>query len=74
MPTKKQDVDDLVSISEAARIRGVTPQAIDDLLRREKLTAVVVAGRRLLRRSDVESFEPGRDAQKSKGGRKKGGG
>jgi hypothetical protein len=53
------DADDLVSISEAARLRGVTPQAIDDLLARGRLAvAAEIAGRRLLRRSDVLAFKP----------------
>ncbi|MGB9179080.1 MAG: hypothetical protein WCB68_07505 [Pyrinomonadaceae bacterium] len=53
-------VDDLISISEAARIRGVTHGAIQDLLARGKLTPVVVAGRRLLRRGEVKAYKPER--------------
>ena len=49
---------ELISISQAARLRGVSPQAIDDLIKRGRLEAVEVAGRRLLRRSDVEGFTP----------------
>lgn len=48
---------DYISISQAARLRGVSPQAIDDLIRRGRLTAYPVAGRRLLLRSEVEAFE-----------------
>jgi len=64
--TKKQkaeNVQDLVSISEAARLRGVTPQAIDDLIARGRLSVVPVAGRRLLNRAEVLAFQkmkPGR--------------
>ncbi len=61
MRNKKQKADltqDLVSISEAARLRGVSPQAIDDLLARGRLASVEVAGRRLLLRSDVMKFKP----------------
>jgi excisionase family DNA binding protein len=53
-----EDVGELVSISQAARLRGVSPQAIDDLIKRGRLPAVEVAGRRLLRRPDVEGFKP----------------
>lgn len=55
---KKEDMSDLISISEAARLRGVTHGAIQDLIARGKLTATEVAGRRLLKRGDVVSFEP----------------
>jgi excisionase family DNA binding protein len=57
-------VDDLISISEAARLRDVTHGAIQDLIARGKLSVVVIAGRRLLRRSDVENFEPGTPGRK----------
>jgi excisionase family DNA binding protein len=49
---------ELISISQAARLRGVSPQAIDDLIRRGRLSAVEIAGRRLLLRRDVEGFKP----------------
>ncbi len=55
---KKEKMDDLISISEAARIRGVTHGAIQDLIARDRLSVVEVAGRRLLRRSDVVNFKP----------------
>jgi excisionase family DNA binding protein len=55
---KSEDLGELISITEAARLRGVTPQAIDRLLLRGRLEAVEVAGRRLLRRSDVINFKP----------------
>jgi excisionase family DNA binding protein len=55
---KSEDLSELISITEAASLRGVTPQAIDRLLVRGRLEAVEVAGRRLLRRSDVINFKP----------------
>lgn len=62
MVTKKRAgggvADDLVTMAEAARLRGVTPQAIDHLLARGRLRAVRVVGRRMLRRGDVLGFEP----------------
>lgn len=57
---EKESMDDLISISEAARIRGVTHGAIQDLIARDKLTPVVVAGRRLLRRGEVKGYKPER--------------
>lgn len=64
MSKKKEghSVDDLISINEAARLRGVTYQAIQDLISRNRLSAIEVAGRRLLKRGDVLSFKPAQPA------------
>jgi excisionase family DNA binding protein len=71
MPKKKKDeapnVEDLISLTEAARLRGVTLSAIQDLIRRGRLSTFSVAGRRLVSRSDVEGF---RQAHKGGRGRK----
>ena len=53
-----EKLDDLISQAEAARIRGVTPQAIGHLIKAGKLGAVNVAGRMLVYRSEVQNFEP----------------
>jgi hypothetical protein len=55
---RETSMDDLVSISEAARLRGVTHAAIQDLIARDRLSVIEVAGRRLLKRADVVGFEP----------------
>jgi hypothetical protein len=49
---------DWISQAEAARIRGVTQQAVANLVRRGRLTAISVAGRTLVLRSEVEAFVP----------------
>lgn len=64
---KHKDLDGLITQAEAARLRGVTPVAILDLIRRGRLRAVEIAGLKLLRRSDVENFE------RKPGGRPRGG-
>lgn len=67
---KKNVMSDLISIADAARLRGVTHGAIRDLLDRGRLSAVEVGGRRFVSRAEVEAYEP------AKGGRpvtKKGG-
>jgi excisionase family DNA binding protein len=51
-------VEDLISLAEAARLRGVSRQAIDDLVKRGKLATVEIAGRRLVSRQDVNAYEP----------------
>jgi hypothetical protein len=45
-----------ISQAEAAGIRGVSKQAIADLIRRGRFTTVTIAGRRLVIRSEVEEF------------------
>jgi hypothetical protein len=47
---------DWISQAEAARIRGVSQQAIVNLIRRGRLTTVNMAGRSVVLRSEVENF------------------
>lgn len=54
---------DLMTQAEAAELRGTTVAAINELVRRGRLRSVERFGKRLVYRSDVESFEP------EKGGR-----
>jgi hypothetical protein len=54
--TNRKSFEGYVSQAEAARIRGVSPQAIADLIRRCRLTTAHVAGRILVLRSEVEAF------------------
>lgn len=52
------DLNELITPTQAARIRGVTRAAITSLIRRERLHAIEIAGRPFLRRSEVENFAP----------------
>jgi hypothetical protein len=54
--TNSESLEDFISQADAARIRGVSNQAIADLIRRGRLTPVKVAGRILVLRSEVEAF------------------
>ena len=54
----KDGSEKYISRAEAARIRGVSQPAIADLIRRGRLSAVIVAGRTLVLRSEVEAFVP----------------
>ena len=54
--TNRKRLEGYVSQAEAARIRGVSPQAIADLIRRCRLKTVRLAGRILVLRSEVEAF------------------
>ena len=56
-------VSDLISQTEAARLRGVTRAAIQDLVRRGRIRSVKVGGRALVYRSEIVNYaqgEPGR--------------
>lgn len=57
---------DLITQAEAARIRGVSPEAIASLVRRGRLASYNIAGRVHVRKSEVEGFEkksPGRPSK-----------
>ena len=61
------EMSNLISQAEAARLRGVTRAAIADLIKRGKLRSVEVAGRALVFRSEIENYErgaPGRPSAK----------
>jgi len=64
---KLQDLTDLISQAEAARMRGVTRAAIRDLIRRQRLRSVKVGGRELVYRSEVEAFEKEKPGPKTNG-------
>jgi len=54
--THEEDSGEYLSQAEAARLRGVMPQTIADLIERGRLTAVKVAGRTLVLRAEVAAF------------------
>lgn len=51
------DYKDLISQKEAAEIRGVSRAAINELVKRGRLNVIEIAGKKFLRRSEVENFE-----------------
>lgn len=53
------DMADLISQAEAARLRGVTRAAIQDLVRRGRIRSVNIGGRALVFKSEVENYEQG---------------
>jgi excisionase family DNA binding protein len=53
------EMADLISQAEAARLRGVTRAAIQDLVRRGRIRSVNVGGRALVYRSEVANYELG---------------
>jgi excisionase family DNA binding protein len=49
-------IEKYISQTEAARLRGVSKQAIANLIKRGRLSAIQIAGRSLLHKSEVEAF------------------
>ena len=73
-----EEFQDWISQAEAARVRGVSPQGISDLIERGRLQTLRIGGKTFVRRSEIEAFAPkpgGRPrkkaAPKKKAGRKK---
>ena len=62
---KAPDLSELITPTQAARIRGVTRAAITSLIKRRRLPAIEIAGRPFLRRSDVENFAPAKPGPKA---------
>jgi hypothetical protein len=54
----KIDLSELVSIPEAAKMRGVSNQAISKLMQRGRLTTIEISGKKFLLRKEVEAFKP----------------
>lgn len=58
MSTYSDSDQDWISQSEAARLRGVSRQAIARLITRRRLSVRRIGGRALVRRDEVMSFDP----------------
>ena len=61
---KTFDPSQWISQSEAAQLRAVSRQAISQLVKRGRLTTLVIAGKTLIRRSDIEKFQSHRPGPK----------
>ena len=58
-------IAELVTVPEAARMLGISKQAVYLVIRRRDLLPVMVPGRHALRRSDVERYKPMLSRQES---------
>jgi excisionase family DNA binding protein len=54
-----RDPNEWISQAEAARLRGVSRQAIALLVKKRRLPVLKIGGRVLVRRKEVEKFKPG---------------
>jgi len=52
------DPDDMITLAEAARIRGVTHEAIRSLVKRGRLKERKIGGKTFLSKREVERFKP----------------
>jgi excisionase family DNA binding protein len=66
----KADLNDLVTQAEAARIRGVSREAIYGLVARGKLSVVEIGGQKFLKRREVENYKPESGGRPAKTNRK----
>lgn len=66
----KIDPDELLTVSQAAELRGTTRQAINYLVRQRKLPVVEIAGKRFIKRGDLDSFTPDKGGRPPKLGEK----
>lgn len=67
MSTKKKILlspSEWVSPAEAARIRGVSRQAIGKLIRAGRIETLEIAGKTLVKVADIEGFQPAQPGRK----------
>jgi len=58
--------EDWISQAEAARIRGVSRQAIASLIKHRRVETLEIGGRLLVRRQDIEQFKAQRAGRRPK--------
>lgn len=58
--------DELVTVAQAAALRGITRQGIHHLITEGKLKTVEIAGKRFLNRSEVLQFRPDKGGRPAK--------
>lgn len=61
------NISDLITVTEAAQLRGVSRAAIHELIQRGRLRAEKMFGRVLLNRIEVEAFEKEKPGPKKEG-------
>ena len=67
----KIDPDDLLTVGEAAELRGVTHQSISYLVKMGRVRTVTIRGRTHIYRKDIEEFTPGKPGPQAKATAKK---
>jgi hypothetical protein len=62
----KIDPDDLLTVSEAAKLRNVSHQAISYLVRMRRIRTVSIRGRTHILLQDLEDYRPGKPGPRPK--------
>jgi len=63
--TESDDMDDLITQTEAAKLRGISLPSINELVRRGRLRSKEMFGKTLVYRSEVVGFEKEKPGPKS---------
>lgn len=58
------NIDDWISQAEAARLRNISRQAINNLIKAGRIDTISIGGHTLVNRHDVESFIPNPSGRK----------
>jgi excisionase family DNA binding protein len=58
MKMRRVDPDELLTVTQAAKVRNVTRQAIDFLIRKGQIEVIEIAGKRFIRRSALSTYKP----------------
>jgi len=66
--TQKIDPNKWISQAEAAKLRGVSRQAINELVRKDRFETLEIGGRKLVRREEVVNYEPKKGGRPSSNG------
>ena len=61
-----KNIEDWVSLAEAARIRNVSRQAISKLVKKGKLKSMVIGGHVLVSKKQVINFKPQKSGRPKK--------
>lgn len=64
LKSQRTPLEDWISQAEAARVRGISRQAIGRLIQRKRLRILVVGGTKFVSRSEVISFMPAQVGRK----------
>jgi len=58
LSTNFVDISDLISQAEAARLRGITRQAVARLVQKGRLKIWTIGGRVMVSRAEIREFTP----------------
>lgn len=66
---KKKVPEDLITLPEAAALRGVGVSAVSRLISRGRIQSYEMFGRKLVSKSELKAYRPAKGGRPKKGGR-----